>query len=373
MTKFIKILLVISLIGITHYTTLSAEKVDTLSLVKKMLTDSKVSAQMFLGYRHQFESDMSHGEFLLKRGYITFTQNITPFLSGRITPDITVDHEGDGEGDVEMRLKYCFAQFKDPTMKGFFTEPSILIGQVFTPFIEYEEKINRYRVEGSHYLDRIDQVSSADFGLTITSLIGGKMDDEYQKRVNKNHAGKWGSFAFGIYNGGGYSALEKNDNKTFQWRLTLRPMPQKLPGLQASFAGALGKGNTAQSPDWNLYAGFLSYEQEYFVITGQYYQALGDHTGKLIDPDGNPLSNRGQSFFTEVKFFNKKASIFARYDQKETYNTDNPYLSKRYIAGLAYHIQGKSKIVIDYNHLDNCLENPYPDSGIFEIMFELAF
>jgi hypothetical protein len=315
----------------------------------------------------------SHNEFAIKRGYITFSKNITPYLSGRITPDITVDQEGDGEGDVEMRLKYCFAEFKHPTRQGFFTEPSILIGQIYTPFIEYEEKINRYRVEGEHFLDRINQVSSADFGVAITSLIGGKMDEDYQKRVNNSHAGRYGSLALGVYNGGGYNALEKNDSKTFQWRLTLRPLHNHLPGLQVSFIGALGKGNTVESPQWNLYAGFLSYENEFFVLTAQRYQAVGDLAGRYIDPTGNALKNRGHSFFSECKLFNKKISFFARYDHSETYDTTNPTYSTQYILGMAYHIQGKTKVILDYNYLDNNQGNPMPDRGIFEVMLELAF
>lgn len=340
--------------------------------IEQLISNNQVSAQLFLGYQYHNAVGDDHNEFGIKRGYISFRKNITPYLSGRITPDITIDREGDGEGDVEMRLKYCFAELSNPDMKGFFTEPSILIGQVYTPFIEYEEKINLYRVEGSHFLDRIKQISSADFGVTFTSLIGGKMEADYQERVNKNHAGKYGSFAFGVYNGGGYHSLEKNDNKTFQWRLTLRPLPYFIPGLQASFTGAIGKGNTPEAPDWNLYSGFLSYECEYFVLTGQYYKAKGDHLGKLTNVDGFSLNNQGHSLFSEIKLFKKKASIFGRWDYNEISDA-NKIFSSRYIMGAAYHIQGKTKIVVDYNFLDNNEGNPHPDMGIFEIILELAY
>ena len=349
---------------------------DTLNLINKrieqFLNGSSVSAQLFLGYQYYNAEVEDHNDFGVKRGYITFSQKITPYLSGRITPDITLDREGDGEGDVEMRLKYCFAQLQNPHMQGLITEPKFVIGQVYTPFIEYEEKINLYRVEGAHFLDRIKQVSSADFGFTISGLIGGKINEDYQKRVNKNHAGKYGSFAFGLYNGGGYHSLEKNNNKTLQWRLTLRPFPNRLPGLQGSFTGVLGKGNTELSPDWNLYAGFLSYDHELFVLTGQLYQATGDHLGRLTDTNGKALKNSGYSVFSEIKFFKSKASLFGRWDYTEVKNQDNLY-SSRYILGVAYHIQGKTKVVMDYNFLDNNEEHPNPELGIFEIMFELAF
>lgn len=370
------LLIAFTLLIVPIFPSLAQSESDSLSTferrIAELLSDSKVTAQLFLGYQHHITSGDNLNEFAVKRGYITFRKSINPFLSGRITPDITIDREGDGEGDVEMRLKYCFMQLKHPTMNGFFTEPSIVLGQVFTPFIEFEEKINLYRVEGAHFLDRIDQVSSADFGVTITSLLGGKMDESYRKRVNGNHAGKFGSFAVGLYNGGGYHSLEKNANKTIQWRLSLRPLPNHLPGFQASFTGALGKGNTSQEPDWNLYAGFLSYEHEFFALTGQYFTATGNHLGLLTDANGNSLSNSGYSFFTDIRLFKKKVSLFGRWDYTEV-AYQNPVSSSRYIGGLAYHIMGKTKVVADYHFLDNSSSHPEPDLGIFELMFELAF
>ncbi|PKP38919.1 MAG: hypothetical protein CVT98_04215, partial [Bacteroidetes bacterium HGW-Bacteroidetes-15] len=330
--------------------------------IEQLISNNQVSAQLFLGYQYFNNVGEDFNEFAIKRGYITFRKRVNPYISGRITPDITIDREGDGEGDVEMRLKYIFAQFTNPNMQGFITEPSILIGQVYTPFIEFEEKINPYRVVSSHFLDRVNQVSSADFGITLTTLIGGKIDDDYQKRINKNHAGKYGSIALGIYNGGGYHALEKNNNKTFQWRYTVRPFPKFIPGFQASFTGALGKGNLAEAPDWNLYAGFLSYEHEHFVVTGQYFNAKGDHSGKLTNVSMLPLDNHGYSIFSEIKLFKKKASLFGVWDYSEISDV-NTISTSRYIVGLAYHIQGKTKIVVDYNFRDNSNNHPNPDLG----------
>jgi hypothetical protein len=312
----------------------------------------------------------NHNEFGLKRGYINFSKRIAPYISGRITPDITIDREGDGMGDVEMRLKYCFGEFKYPVQEALIAEPAILFGQVYTPFIEYEEKINLYRVEGPHFLDRIGQVSSADFGVTVTGLLGGVMDEDYRKRVNKNHAGRFGSFALGVYNGGGYHALEVNGNKTFQWRVTTRPFPEYLPGLQASFAGALGKGNTSQIPDWRLRAGFISYEHEFFVFTGQYFNGIGDHTGMLINAAGESLSNSGHSLFGEIKLFRKKVSLFGRWDYTQVLD-ESSISSSQYIAGLAYHVINKTKLVVDYSIKRSELLS-FADVQYFEIVLDLS-
>lgn len=367
--------LIITLVFVCNYAFTQTETDSIIKIQKRieqLISDNQVSAQLFLGYQYFNNIGDDFNEFAIKRGYITFRKKINPYISGRITPDITIDKEGDGEGDVEMRLKYIFAQFTNPNMQGFITEPSILIGQVYTPFIEYEEKINPYRVVSSHFLDRVDQVSSADFGITFTTLLGGKMDDDYQKRINKSHAGKYGSIALGIYNGGGYHSIEKNNNKTFQWRFTLRPLPKYVPGLQASFTGAIGKGNVEELPDWNLYAGFLSYEHEHFVLTGQYFNAKGNHTGELTNANFLPLDNHGYSVFSEIKLFKKKASVFGIWDYTQILDSET-ISTTRYIFGVAYHIQGRTKLVVDYNLRDNSSNHPNSDQGIFEIMLELAY
>ena len=374
LNRLLVLLVVLITLSELSYSQVEADTSKTIEKrIAKFLEGSQLSSQIFLGYQYYFSESENFNEFTIKRGYITFRKNITPFLSGRITPDITIDKEGDGEGDVEMRLKYCFMELKHPESIVFFTEPSILVGQVYTPWFDFEEKINLFRVEGSHFLDRVDQLSTADFGVTVTSLLGGYMDSEYIKRMGKSHAGKYGSLAFGIYNGGGYHAMEKNTNKTFQWRLSLRPFPNFLPGLQTSFTGVTGKGNTAEAPEWMMYSGFLSIQQEWFTVTGQYFEAKGNYSGSLTNSNtGVALENKGFSIFSEVKLLSKKVSLIGRWDCIDV-SDFTPYRTSRYIAGIAYHISGRNKVLLDYNFLDNDYSFTDPDLGIMEITFELAF
>ncbi|HDP74648.1 MAG TPA: hypothetical protein ENN49_02030 [Bacteroidales bacterium] len=86
----------------------------------------------------------------------------------------------------------------------------------------------------SKYLDDMKILTSADFGVTTSVLLGGKINEGYQKTVSNAYPGKFGSIAVGVFNGGGYHALEYNNYKTFQWRLTVRPLPERLPGFQFS-------------------------------------------------------------------------------------------------------------------------------------------
>lgn len=334
----------------------------------KILESSSISTQIFLGFRYFEEGGDNFNEFTVKRGYINFQKSLNKHLSGRITPDLTVDKEGDGQGDLEMRLKYCYMELKDDADYWIFTNPKVLVGEVFTPWLEFEEKIINYRVVGSHFMDKETILSSADFGITTTALFGGKVEESYQKQVSNSYPGKYGSVAFGIYNGGGYHAIEKNNNKTFQWRLTLRPFPETITGLQFSYTGAHGKGNTELYPNWDLNAGIISYENKLLTLTGQYFNGVGNHEGSFADSTGKSYYINGYSAFAELKLFNKKFSIFGRYDYTNKDKLVNKVKSTQEVIGIAYHIYGKNKVVLDFNR--NTVDGIC--KGVVEVMVELA-
>lgn len=336
--------------------------------ILKILESSSVSTQIFLGYRYFMEGNDHFNEFTVKRGYINFQKSLNKYLSGRITPDLTVDQEGDGEGDLEMRLKYCYMELKDDGNYWIFSNPRVVVGEVFTPWVDFEEKINLYRVVGSHFLDKASIVSSADFGITSTALIGGKLDSNYQKEVNNSYPGRYGSLAFGVYNGGGYHALEKNNNKTLQWRLTIRPLPEVLTGFQISYTGAHGKGNTDLYPDWNFNAGVMSYENKFFTLTGQYFKGVGNHEGSIADVNGKSYNVDGYSAFAELKFFKKKLSLFGRYDYMNTDKITEKVKSTQEVIGISYHIYGKNQVVLDFNRNTKAGKSV----GVIEVMVELA-
>ena len=274
------------------------------------MESSRISTQIFLGYRYYEEGNGNFNEFAVKRGYITFEKSLNEHLSGRITPNLTIDKDGDGEGDLEMRLKYCYVELNEHGNYGMFTHPKLLIGEVPTPFIDFEERVNAYRVVASQYLDDMRFFSSADFGVTISALLGGEVDDIYQKNVSKAYPGRYGSIAFGVFNGGGYHALEKNNNKTIQWRLTIRPMPEAFPGLQFSYAGAYGKGNTNLYPNREIQTGFISFESHGGVFSGQIFSSLGNYEGSLADAKGNSYQAKGWSNFEVIKFLRNLFSLF---------------------------------------------------------------
>ena len=183
-----------------------------------------------------------YSKFVIKRGYISVDANINSFMSARITPDITQD----STGDIKVRLKYAYAKFQKPSL-GYITKPFVEVGVVHMPWLDYEEHINLYRMQDTMFMERNGLFNSADLGVMFGGNFGPQLPEDYRKAVNDHYAGRWGSFAVGVYNGGGYHASEKNEDKALEGRFTLRPLPDHLPGLQVSVFGVSGKGNIADA------------------------------------------------------------------------------------------------------------------------------
>ncbi|MFH0808873.1 MAG: hypothetical protein V2A77_00140 [Pseudomonadota bacterium] len=223
--------------------------------------------------------------FELTRGYINITKDILPWLSARVTPDVTrvasTNSAGDPEaeaGDIDLRIKYYYLQIQVPDF-GPFTFNAVKIGQQQFPYLDFLEQINPYRMQGTMFQERFNEFDSADMGLGIQGLFGGKVSEEYQAEVNRQYPGRHGSYQVALVNGGGYHASEKNNNKPLEYRLTARPLPDVLPGLQVTWFGIWGKGNTAAAPDWRVNTGLLSYQHKLGTVTFEFARNKGQQDG----------------------------------------------------------------------------------------------
>ena len=333
--------------------------------------DISITGQWFLSYQTGRKSDITDNEFLLKRGYITFLKKFNKNFLARVTQDVSVDREGDGEGDIEIRLKYGYLRYVFDKFS-VFTKLSIDFGLVHRPWIDFEQGINPYRVQGSMFLERYGILSSADYGISFSGLLGDEMDEEFKSKISKNAPGKYGSFSIGLYNGGGYHAIEKNENKLVDGRITVRPFHEFLPGLQLSFLGAIGKGNIEASPEFNQTAGFLSLESKNIIFTGTYYQGKGFEDGGKLNPNGSSVKNSGFSLFTNFTLPGTKLSVFGRYDFFKSEFTTIDVLTKRIITGLSYSFLEGSKVLIDYDSV-NRSNSSKPDDYFLELAVEVRY
>ncbi|MBN2214275.1 MAG: hypothetical protein JW723_08520 [Bacteroidales bacterium] len=365
MNRIIILMITFTLTGSLSNSTIFAQDNEKEITLKNIARSTIISGQYFMAYNYDNKADLH--QFLLKRGYFTINTGINDVFAVRYTQDITIDKEGGDAGNVELRLKYLYLRGKFdqiPLLKHSYIE----LGLVHRPWLEFEEHINQYRVQGTMFVERNSIINSADFGITCIGLLGGEMNEEYRKKVNNHEAGKYGSFAIGIFNGGGYHAIEKNSNKTIETRISLRPFPDFIPGLQFSHGLAYGDANLPDSiPEFRMNLFMLSSESRYHKFTFQYYTGKGDFSGTYTDEFNRSYDTEGYSLFGEFLIPKTRFAVFSRYDHFRI--AESPAVDKNtFIAGISYRFF-KNKLLIDYQKF----RSPERTTNYYEFALEIAF
>lgn len=307
-----------------------------------------IGGEWFVSYQDGTKGGTSYSRMKLTRGYLNIEKKILKFgdlggLEGRFTPDI---HQ-DAANDTKLRMKYLYGKLKSTAA----WEPYMEFGLVHNPWFDYQEHINRYRVQGAMLIERNGTMNSADFGATVGGFFGPK---ESGADFGK-YPGRYGSFAAGVYNGGGYHADEKNDNKVVEARISVRPFPGVIDGLQFSYFGVYGDGNAVTAADFRVNLAMVSYEQKHLAATVQYYSGKGNQGNSAIDSNGKALDREGYSFFTELRnmpILPAPVSLIGRADHFD-YNTDvNNDQSDRYVVGVAWNMGHHNLWLLDYDTVD---------------------
>ncbi|PMP66724.1 MAG: hypothetical protein C0190_04740 [Thermodesulfobacterium geofontis] len=343
----------------------------------------------YLPNRNQDKKGFSY--FSLTRGYINIKKDITPWLSFRITPDIKA-----GNVDTnDLRLKYAYALFQFPNL-GFLTDIISEFGLGHFPWLDFEETINPYRMQGYMPREFVGTFNSADRGFSIAGNLGGNLEESYVKKLTyhyptwKNYIGKHGSWWLSYMNGVGYENAETNIGKAIEGRLTLRPFPYStkgllpLAGLQFSYFFISGTGGlkadnnyfrSSKYPRYDVHLGMLSYQHPWFVITLQYSQAYGNHKGTwVVTPWDNRnerkvLKNELWSVFADVVLpvFNEKLHLFVRYDWIDPNSNVDRFCGdsacstlipktddtgKHYMIGFAYYLHENNILMLNFEWMN---------------------
>lgn len=232
------------------------------------------------------------------------------------------------------------------------------------------------------FIAKYGVTSSADFGFNAVALLGGKLDDEARKKVDSSLPGKYGSISLGVYNGGGYHAPEMNNNKTVEGRLTLRPFPRFIPGLQFSYGFTTGQGNDTLNTKYNYHVGMISHETAKTTLTAQYYSGYGFHGG------GSDRFNNGISVFAELCLPFTPLTVFGRYDH---FNDGTNFVEGEitpphilatnvYIAGLSWKFYKENRLILDLEKKRSTVILPFlgmdgvsTEEIIAELALEIVF
>ena len=253
------------------------------------------------------------------------------------------------DGSLAFRLKYAYATWtpeKSPLTAKF--------GLIHTPWLDWEEALWDYRMQGSMAMERFRSVagagylSSADFGAGIDGKFG------YDK-VN---------FQIGAYNGEFYSKPEGDSYKDVEARVSVRVLESddysRVGGL--ALTGYAGIGSPTGGGRRNRYIGMVSYKSKLLHPRRRVRPGAGpagqprDRSPAPRPPGSSAAGGLGcVELLRRAQRARTKVGIIGRYDlQKPDINLpDNK--QQRLIAGVSYQLTPQVRVLAD---LDNFWNSP---------------
>jgi hypothetical protein len=272
----------------------------------------RVGVLSYIQYDDELKNRDAFNVFDLTRAYLNVNGQLAKSVRFRLTPDIRRVTDSSLAGSLVMRIKYAFVELDDVGS----AKSWIRFGAHQTPWLDFEEGINGYRVQGMMFTEREGLIpGSSDFGVGYLTPLG-----------------KYGEVNAGVYNGEGFTQTEVNRFKSFQGRLTVRPFAGH--GLANGFrvSGFYTAGWYAAGRPRRLGILFGSFEQTHVVATAQYVSAVDNPNAAAP----RNISRRGASGFMTVRQGPKGWAALARLDNLNVDRSIVNDYDRRVIAGGAY-------------------------------------
>lgn len=271
-----------------------------------------VGVLTYIQYDAELINRDGYNAFDITRGYVNISGIVSKHVRFRMTPDVRRVTDGSLSGSLAFRMKYAFAEFDDVLGRGSW----VRIGLHQTPWLDFEESINRYRVQGPMFAEREGVIpGSADFGAGVsTPLPGG-----------------YGEINAGVYNGEGFGSGEINRDKSVQARATIRPFPRMRLAKGLRVSGFYDAGWYAAGYPRRHGIAMASFEHPHLAATAQWLSGTDRPLTRATD-----AHVQGASAFVELRQGQAGWAVFARTDHFDPDTAVSDNSDRRLIAGTAY-------------------------------------
>jgi hypothetical protein len=278
-----------------------------------------VGGVVYTQYVYQLKDSVNHfNNFDITRAYV----NVLGKFSGGVGTRVTADIYRNADGSLGYRLKYAFATY---TPQG--SPLTFKVGQIHTPWLDWEESLWDYRVQGQMAMERAGYMSAADFGVGVD--------------------GKWGpdkvNFQVAVVNGEFYRSPEVGQGKDAMARLSVRVLDtddsSRVGGLRVT--GYAGYGRAAGGAERNRYLGMVSYRSKHLTVAGE---AAAAQSGPLGTINGHVYSA-----FGVYKVPDSKVAVIGRVDitHLQAGATDK---QTRFIGGVSYQLSPNWRLLGDWDY-----------------------
>ena len=258
--------------------------------------------------------------FDITRAYVNVLGRFTGGISTRVTADIIPS----AVTNQVIRLKYAFAAWT-PTGSSL----TYKLGMMQTPFVDYEEALWDYRMQGTIAVDRNGAMTSSDIGFGID----GKWNND---QVNSQVA---------VVNGEGYSGGTGDFHKDLEARVSVRLKPtndaSRVGGLRVTGYAGVGKyGPAFAGNDRNRFLGQVSYKSQQFTLAGESVSRKDStQTGSII------------SAFGVYHLTNSKIAVIGRIDVVDPNTNVANNKNTRIVGGVSYQLSPNVRLLADFDRL----------------------
>jgi len=206
-----------------------------------------VTGVVYTQYQYTDAPIAAKSTFDMTRAYV----NVLGRFSNGITTRLTTDILPSTNGSQNVRLKFAYAAWT-PTGSSL----TYKLGMIHTPFVDFEETLWDYRMQGTIAVDRNGAMTAADIGVGVDGHWNGE-------RINGQLT---------IVNGEGYGGGVQDFRKDVQARVSVRLQPtndnSRVGGLRAT--GYAGIGKATGGADRNRYLGMVSYRTNQYTVAGEF-------------------------------------------------------------------------------------------------------
>jgi hypothetical protein len=311
-----------------------------------------VGGLVYTQYVYQLKDTLNHvNTFDITRAYV----NVLGRFSGGVGTRVTADIYRNADGSLGYRLKYAFATYT-PTGSAW----TFKAGQIHTPWLDWEEALWDYRMQGQMALERgymtpaggqFNYVSASDFGLGAD--------------------GKWGpdkvNLQLTVVNGETYKTGGTGQGKDVMGRVSVRLMDtndsSRVGGLRITAYGQYGK--PTGGGERNRYLGMLSYRTKQVTLAAE---AAATQDGSLGAQAGHVYSA-----FGVYKFPQSKAAVIARVDVEDAL-AGVADRQTRIIGGVSYQLSPNWRLLADWDYLNfqgtpNAAQEAVRSQALFQTQF----
>lgn len=316
-----------------------------------------VSGVVYAQYGYQLKDTAHHANaFDVTRAYV----NVIGHFSGGITTRVTADIAHAVGGQQTYRLKYAYAAWNPGG-----SALTYKFGLFQTPWLDWEEALWDYRMQGTMMLDRAGYLSSSNFGAGVDGNISNERID----------------FQAGVFDNGTYSTGLGDQRKDVEGRVSVRLMDtddaSRVGGLRVTAYLQAGKPPVTGSRSRVI--GMVSYKSKTFTLGGE---------GVLTDSTANgSAAVKGQLFsIYGVYHVSAPVAVIARVDQikanKDAPSTGFAFTTTRLIGGVSYQLSPNVRLLADVDLLSAANETVPPltaaqqaafDAGRQQALFQAQF